>query len=197
MDPVLAGGLFGVGGVILGAVLSDVSAKRGHKQARDEQRADERRAREVIVAEKLDGALVLASASVDFTSTHALVKAFQKARIAWEEAWVAYSPRISQPELLARYSAVGRILNEYAFNDTPIDSSSRRIVQRAIANARSTLAHFMRGDDLQDPAFPEGDELGRLLGEGDGTDDPMGPLKAWLATHELPEFHQSLEDSPW
>jgi hypothetical protein len=65
-----------------------------------------------------------------------------------------------------------------------------RIMQRAIGNARATLAHFMRGEEsLPAASFPEPDELTRLLGQGDGLDDPMKPLSDWLTAHSEPEFH--------
>jgi hypothetical protein len=62
-------------------------------------------------------------------------------------------------------------------------------VGRAIANARSTLAHFMRGDETLPPAaFPEPDDLNGLLAAGDGAPDPMGPLKAGLVSTSCQSF---------
>lgn len=84
---------------------------------------------------------------------------------------------------------IGNILNEVLIGDRSTNHVTRRIVARAIANARSTLAHFMRGDDLPPASFPGPDELTRLLGEGDGLDDPMKPLKDWMTSHPESRFH--------
>jgi hypothetical protein len=190
MDAVLAGGVFGVGGILLGAGLNEWSARRGRREVHREQQEAERHARELVVAERLDEALVNAQKAIEFSPTDALEKALRSARLVWEDAWIAYSPRIRQHELLLRYSAVGSILAEYALSEDSIEPAARRIVGRAIANARSTLAHFMRGGEPLPPtAFPEPDELKQLLAAGDGTNEPMGPLKKWLSENELPEFH--------
>ena len=114
----------------------------------------------------------------------------KRAHEEWQEAWVAYSSRLRQPELLRRFRSVGALLNEVELGDRTPKEIPRHMVARAIANARATLAYFMRGDDELPPsAFPEPAELRRLLGEGDGLTDPTKPLKEWLRTHPMPDFH--------
>jgi hypothetical protein len=68
-DSVLVGGLFGVGGVILGARLNVLSAKSGRREARKEQREVERLTRQLAVAEQLDKALIKALARVDLSTS--------------------------------------------------------------------------------------------------------------------------------
>lgn len=190
MDAVWAGGVFGVVGVLLGAGLNAWSATRGRREVHLEQQETERQARELVVAERLDEALVDAQKAIESSPTDTLEGALRSAHVAWENAWVAYSPRIRQRELLLRYWAIGSILSEYALNKDSVEPAARRIVGRAIANARSTLAHFMRGGESLPPtAFPEPDELKQLLAAGDGTNEPMGPLKKWLSENELADFH--------
>jgi hypothetical protein len=48
---------------------------------------------------------------------------------------------------------------------------------------------MMRGERLRPTAFPEPDELYRLLDEGQGRVDLFGPLSAWVAEHPEPDFH--------
>jgi hypothetical protein len=191
MNEVVVGGLFGIGGVVLGVVLGGVVDARTRKRVRAEQTEQARHARELIAAEHLDEALIAASAALD-RSPKPLEERYADARAAWEEGWVWYSPRIRQRELLDRYEAVGSILAEVVLNTRTTKDVPRHVVARAIANARSTLAHFMRGDALPSTAFPEPKELRRLLVEGEDegqNGDPTGPLKRWLAAHPLPNFH--------
>ena len=61
------------------------------------------------------------------------------------------------------------------------------LVARAIANARVTLACFMRGDDRFPPtAFPEPDDLRRLAREGDSHEDRVTPLRTALQAYPSP-----------
>jgi dsDNA-binding SOS-regulon protein len=190
MDSLLAGLI----GVAFGAGLNNLSARRGRKETRDEQREAERHARELEVAERLDEALVRASAKLDRGADQTLADRLAAARDEWQDAWVAYSPRVRQRELLERYSAVGNILTEYTLNEVSA-RGAQWIVRRAIANARATLAYFMRGDEeLPATTFPEPAELTRLIVEGEGAKDPMGPLKLWLKGRELPEFHPRVDE---
>jgi hypothetical protein len=192
-------GLFGLGGVILGVVLNTVGTTRTRKQvsAEERERERERRQRELLVAERLDEALVYASAALDRSVTRGrgvptLEDHYRDAYDHWAEAWVAYSSRLRQPELLRRYDAIGLLLMEVVHRDRTSVEIPRHVVARAIANARVTLAYFMRGEEQLPPAtFPEPDELRRLLGEGDGQIDPLHPLKHWLSQHPMPEFHPS------
>jgi hypothetical protein len=189
VDDAVVAGLFGVGGVVLGVVLTAGVDHVARNHVSEEQREQARHARELIAAEQLDEALIRASTSLDRDTDRPLLKRYEEAHDAWEEGWVAYSPRIRQRELLDRYQVIGNILNEVLIGDRSTNHVTRRIVARAIANARSTLAHFMRGDDLPPASFPGHDELTRLLGEGDGLDDPMKPLKDWMTSHPEPRFH--------
>ncbi len=193
MDAAITGALIGVGGVVLGVVMTAVVEARGRRHVNEEQREQARHARELVAAEQLDEALIRTSAALDRNGDRPLEQRYADARAAWEDGWVAYSPRIRQPELLARYEVVGSILAEVVLSDRTTKQVPRHVVARAIANARSTLAHYMRGDELPGSTFPEPTELRRLLGEGDsaGLDqgDPMGPLKRWLSERAMPEFH--------
>jgi len=190
MNEVVVGGLFGVGGVVLGVVLNGVVDSHTRKRVREEQMEQARHTRELVAAESLDEALIAASSALD-QSTKPLEERYADARDAWEEGWVWYSPRIRQRELLNRYEVVGSILAEVVHNTRTTKDVPRHVVARAIANARSTLAHFMRGDGLPATAFPEPAELRSLIIEGEtgGEDDPMGPLKRWSLAHPLPNFH--------
>jgi hypothetical protein len=184
VDDVVVGGLIGIGGVVLGVLLTAAVDAHTRSKVAAEQLENARRARELVAAEKLDGVLVEASAALDRGAGYAKVKG------AWEVGWVAYSSRLRTPELLDRYRVIGGILNEVVQGDRSVAQVTKRIVARAIANARATLAYFMRGDDELPPeCFPNTVELIRLLGAGDGLTDPMGPLKDWLASHPEPIFH--------
>ena len=182
---------------MLGVVLNTVGSTRTRKQISAEERERERRQRELQVAERLDEALVYASTALDRGVTRergapTLEDRYQDAYDHWAEAWVAYSSRLRQPELLRRYEAIGPLLMEVVHGDRTPEEIPRHVVARAIANARVTLAYFMRGEEQLPPAtFPEPDELRRLLGEGDGQIDPSRPLKQWLSEHPMPEFHPS------
>jgi hypothetical protein len=190
VDGAVAGGLIGVGGVVLGVALTAIIDQRTRRHVSQEQREQARHARELVAAERLDEALVLASAALDLDGGQPLEDRYSDAHSAWQDGWVAYSPRIRQPELLNRYKVVGTLLSEVVLSDRTTSQVKRRIVARAIANARSTLGHFMRGDEEIPPSsFPEPEDLTRILGEGDGLDDPMKPLKDWLAGKPEPAFH--------
>lgn len=191
MDPAITGALIGVGGVLLGVALTAVVEARTRKHVGAEQREQARHARELIAAEHLDDALTRASAALDRDTSRPLAERYQEARDAWQEGWVSYSSRIRQRELLERYEVVGSILAEVVIGERTTGEIGRHVVARAIANARSTLGHFMRGDDLPATAFPTPNELLRLLGEGDGQPNPIAPLTRWLSEHAMPEFHDS------
>ena len=102
---------------------------------------------------------------------------------------MAHSSRIREPELLERIHVTGTILTEATMRSDDEQAVPPHVLARAIANARAALAHFMRGESLQSSAFPGQEELLKLLGEGDGTKDALGPLKTWLLKHPEPEFH--------
>ncbi len=191
MDDVVTGALIGVGGVVLGVALTAGFDYLARRHVREEQREQARHARELVAAEQLDEALIRASEALDRNAhTMTLEQRYVVAHKEWEAGWVAYSPRIRQPELLDRYSAVGGILNEVLLSGRTTLEVPRRLPRRAIANARATLAYFMRGDkELPATSFPEPTELIGLLGEGDGLEDPMEPLKDWVTSHPEPEFH--------
>lgn len=195
MDPAIGGALIGVGGVALGVALTAVLDARTRAHVSTEQREQARHARELVAAEHLDEALIRASAALDRDRQSRLEDRYAEARSAWEEGWVAYSPRIRQHELLARYEVVGSILAEVVMGDRTAKEVPRHVVARAIGSARSTLAHFMRSDKLPAATFPEPEELRRLLGEGDAAaldkGDPLGPLKQWLSERKMPEFHDA------
>ena len=59
----VSGGLFVLAGVVLGAVLNAAASTRTRKEVSEEERERERRQRELLVAERLDEALVRASAA--------------------------------------------------------------------------------------------------------------------------------------
>lgn len=192
VDGAVAGALIGVGGVVLGVGLTGAVDHVARRNVSREQREQARHARELIAVEQLDQALIDASSSLDRESAKSLEERYADARDAWAKGWVAYSPRIRQREVLDRYQVVGSILNEVVLSDRTTEQVTRRIVVRAIANARSTLAHFMRGEDaLPRASFPGLKELTRLLGEGDGLEDPIKPLKDWIASHPEADFHET------
>ena len=198
MDAAVVGGLFALGGVVLGAGLSELSARRGRRELIAEQREQARYDREFAAAELLDEALVRSSLALDRdVGANSVAKRYSEAHDAWQEGWVAHSPRIRQPELLERIQAVGTMLHEATMRGGDEKGVPRYVLARAIANARSTLAHFMRGDPLPPSAFPAPDELIKLLGEGDGSEDPLGPLRAWLTDRPQAEFHvRQVEPAP-
>jgi hypothetical protein len=195
VEPALIGGIFGLSGVVIGASLNAWSASWGRKQVSAEGREKERRERELVVAERLDEALVRASAALDRDRSLPLDQRYQQAYDEWQDAWVAYSSRLRQPELLRRYRSVGSLLAEVVLNDRTAKQFPRHMVATAIANARATLAFFMRGEDALPPtAFPEPAELRRLIGEGDRLPDPARPLKDWLGQHPMPDFHGGADE---
>lgn len=198
MDVAVVGGLFALGGVVLGAGLNELSARRGRRELINEQREQARHDRELAATELLDEALVRSSLALDRdVGAEAVSTRYSEAHDAWQEGWVAHSPRIRQAELLDRVQAVGTMLHEATMRGGDESAVPRYLLARAIANARSALAHFMRGDPLPPTAFPAPDELIRLLGEGDGTEEPLGPLRAWLTDHPPPEFHlRQVEPAP-
>jgi hypothetical protein len=192
----LTSGLFGLGGVVLGVGLNAVVAAGTRKRVTFEQWEQARHARELVAAEQLDEALIRASEALDRNTSRPLEERYADARRAWAEGWVSYSPRVRQRELLDRYEAVGSILAEVVLGDRTVKELPRHIVARALANARSTLAHFMRGEDkVPGTTFPEPAELRTLLANGDGRPDPMRPLKEWLSAHPMPEFHEAGEQT--
>jgi hypothetical protein len=154
VDAAITGALIGVGGVVLGVVLTAAVEARGRRHVNEEQREQARHARELIAAEHLDEALIRASAALDRDSKRPLEERYADARAAWEEGWVAFSPRIRQPKLLARYETIGSLLLEVVTGDRTTKELPRHVIARAIANARSTLGHFMRGDELPASTFP-------------------------------------------
>lgn len=155
MDGAVAGALIGVGGIVLGVGLTGAVDHLARRNMSREQREQARHARELIAVEQLDEALIEASSFLDRESPESLEERYADARDAWAKGWVAYSPRIRQRELLDRYQAVGSILNEVVLSNRTTKQVTRRIVVRAIANARTTLAHFMRGENaLPDASFP-------------------------------------------
>lgn len=193
MDSAITGSLIGVGGVVLGVVLTAVVESRARGKVNAEQREQARHARELVAAEHLDDALIRASAALDRDPSSSLEERYARARDAWQDGWVSFSPRIRQREVLDRYEVLGSLLSDVLLNDRTATEVPRHVVARAIANARSTLGHFMRGDELPATTFPEPAELQRLLGEGDGQSDPGAPLKRWVAEHPMPEFHPGRE----
>jgi len=106
LSPEVTGGLFGVGGVALCFALNALASSRTRKQMTAEQRERERRERELVVAEHLDEALVRASAALDRDTSIPVEERYQQAYDHWQEAWVSYSSRLRQPELLRRYRVV-------------------------------------------------------------------------------------------
>jgi hypothetical protein len=129
-------GLFGIGGVVVGVVLTAVVGARTRKQVSEEQREQARHARELVATEHLDEALIRASEALDRQTSRPLEDRYADARAAWEEGWVAYSPRLRNRGLLDRYEAVGSILAEVVLSDRAAKELPRHIVARAIANAR-------------------------------------------------------------
>ncbi len=181
---------------MLGVVLNAVGSTLTRKQISAEERERERRQRELLVAERLDEALVYASAALDRGSVTrergapTLEDRYREAYEHWGDAWVAYSSRLRQPELLRRYETIGPLLMEVVHGDRTSKEIPRHVVARAVANARVTLAYFMRGEEQLPPAtFPDPDELQSLLSEGNGQVDPSSPLKHWLGQHPMPDFH--------
>ena len=190
MDSAILGGLFALGGVVLGAGLNEASARMGRRELLAEQREQARHERELAAAELLDATLVRVSEAVDrHVNGETLGDRYSAARDAWQEGWVAYSPRLRQPEVLDRFQAVGSLLTEATLNAHGETEVPRHYIARSVANARSSLAHFMRGDPLPPTAFPSSAELVALLGQGDGTADRFAPLRGWLDGHAMPEFH--------
>jgi hypothetical protein len=189
VDSAVVGGLFGLGGVTLGVALNYVVGKRARAETRADQREQARQARELVAAEHLDEALVCASEALDRGRDVPLEDRYVKARRAWEDGWVNFSPRVHEQRVLDRYEAVGSILAEVVIGDRTVKEVPRHVAARAIVSARATLGYFLRGEELPPAAFPEPSELRKLLGRGDGTDDPMGPLREWLTATPLPEFH--------
>ncbi len=181
---------------MLGAVLNASGSSRTREQLNAEERERERRQRELLVAERLDEALVYASAALDRgpatreRDAPSLEDRYRDAYDHWAKAWVAYSPRLRQPELLRRYEVIGPLLREVVHGERTPKQMPRHVVACAFANARATLAYFMRGEEQPPPAtFPDPNELRHLLAEGDGQTDPSRPLKDWLSQHPRAEFH--------
>lgn len=192
MDPAITSALVGVGGIVLGVVLTAANDARTRRKVGLEQREQARHARELIAVEYLDEALVNTSRALDAQPEIPLEERYANALAAWTEGWVTYSPRVREPRVLARYETVGSLLQEVVTGARTTKEFPRHVIARATGNARATIGHFLRDEQLPDTAFPEPDELSRLLAEGDsiGIDgDPAGPLKHWLDSHPTPQFH--------
>jgi hypothetical protein len=175
----------------VGFALNWLAAAHTRKQVSLEDLERERRQRELLVAERLDEALVRSSVALDDAGPDVpLDDRYRHARAEWENAWVAYSSRLRQPDLLRRYESVGKLLLAVSLGDLTTQELPRHVVARAIANARASLAYFMRGEeDLPPTAFPDPEDLRRLIREGDYEDDHAGPLKTALAEYPEPQFH--------
>jgi hypothetical protein len=106
----------------------------------------------------------------------------------WEKGWVRITPHLTDAELEDRYKAVGTILSELKMHfDEPADPPSphrmatRIVAERAILNARLTLAYYLRGAPLPPACFPGSYETIELLGQGDPNQlAPDAPLRRWL-----------------
>lgn len=99
----------------------------------------------------------------------------------WERAW-RRTGVLQDDELLARIAAVGRILE---MSRTDVDrgrSADVRAIERALNNARRSIAAFRREEDLPRPSFPSRDELAQLapIGRGGRT---YKRLHEWLEAH--------------
>ena len=188
MDPAIGGALIGVGGVVFGVFLTTAIEASSRRKIATEQAEQARHARELVAAEQMDEGLIRAQEAIE-VSTATLAESCAEAQRIWGKAWIAYSPRLRQPELLDRCQSVGSVLSEVASNDPPGGRLPRHVLARAIGNARATLGRFMRGDPLPANAFPKPEELTRLLGEGEAAGDYLGPLRAWLVARPGPDFH--------
>jgi hypothetical protein len=69
VDSAILGGLFALGGVVLGAGLNELSARMGRRELLAEQREHARHERELAAAEFLDASLVRVSRPLTATST--------------------------------------------------------------------------------------------------------------------------------
>ena len=189
MDPAIGGALIGVGGVVFGVFLTTAIEARSRRKIATEQAEQARHARELVAAEQMDEGLIRAQQASEVSTAAMLTESCSEAQLIWGKAWIAYSPRLRQSELLDRCQSVGSVLSEVASNDPPGGRLPRHVLARAISNARATLGRFMRGDPLPANAFPKPEELTRLLGEGEAAGDYLGPLRAWLAARPGPDFH--------
>ena len=189
MDPAIGGALIGVGGVVFGVFLTTAIEARSRRKIAIEQAEQARHTRELVAAEQMDEGLIRAQEAIEVSTAATFAESCAEAQRIWGKAWIAYSPRLRQPELLDRCQSVGSVLSEVAFNDPPGGRLPRHLLARAIGNARATLGRSMRGDSLPANAFPKPEELTRLLGEGEAAGDYLGPLRAWLAACPLPDFH--------
>ncbi len=96
MDAAVAGGLFGVAGVFLGAGLSELSARRGRREARKERRALELIRHDAAIAEKLDYLLTEALKAIGDAPKHQLESVYTDLHAQWQESWgdiLAAAPR--------------------------------------------------------------------------------------------------------
>jgi hypothetical protein len=195
VDSAISGALIGVGGVVVGVFLTAAIEARSRRKIATEQAEQARHARELVAAEQMDEGLIRAQEAIEVPTAATPADNYAEAQRIWGKAWIAYSPRLRQPELLDRCQSVGSVLSEVALNDAAGGPLPRQVIWRAIANARATLGRFMRGDPLPVNAFPKSEELTRLLGEGEAAGDYLGPLRAWLAARPLPDFHGNVKSA--
>jgi hypothetical protein len=195
VDPAIGGALIGVGGVVFGILLTAAIEAGSRRKIATEQAEQARHTRELIAAEQMDEGLIHAQEAIEVSTAATPAESYAEAQLVWGKAWIAYSPRLRQPELLDRCQSVGSVLSEVTFNDAAGSPLPRHVIWRAIANARATLGRFMRGDPLPANAFPKAEELTRLLGEGETAGDYLGPLRTWLAAHPMPDFHGDVKSA--
>ena len=190
---------------LIGALTAAISTwvlarrKRSWQDARDEindRRQNERDAltRNLSTVRAVDETLVEVQRRIDDVADRPeTVGRWTFARAAWEDGQVRLSPWLPTFELEQRFQVIGAVLLELEDQEESgtLKKSSlpRRAAQRSIVNARVSLAHWSRGDELPPASFPSSREFLRLLeAEEDEPWSIKGPLDLWLKEHA---------SSPW
>lgn len=156
---------------------------------RDLVREAVRYARELEALAEIDASLVEAQHAIERVARSYDEAGYSEAYRLWQEAWVRKSASLTDAVLLGRLQAVGSLIAEVVLSDRTPRQLRPWMVQRAITSVRAAVGFALRGEPLPDPTFPDTSELRQLLGQGDGEDDPFGPLRARLQELGTPQFH--------
>ena len=187
---------------VIGAGIGFLASVWLRRSDREWQRTRDQFTREMQIVQPLDEALVATQRLVQGYGVPDGESRWGLAHREWEAGWVALTPHLTDDELEARFQSVGTILMEMEDREAdqkPPRGMMMRVAMRAIANARLTLAYWLRGDPLPAASFPSSAETIALLGQGDPTPLASGsPLRAWLDAHEQPPWRVAESSGrPW
>jgi hypothetical protein len=114
--------------VVVGVFLTAAIEARSRRAIATEQAEQARHARELIAAEQMDKGLIRAQEAIEVSTAATPAESYAEAHRIWGKAWIAYSPRLRQPELLGRCHSVGSVLSEVTLNDAAGSPLPRHVI---------------------------------------------------------------------